>query len=270
MRGILRKIVQEIWLATLLFGVAFFIVEVLLNLVLPQILDQMTQMLDQMPFMRQFVSALLGIDIEGEISAQLMQAFVWVHPTVLTILWAHETMICTRFPAAEVDRGTIDVLLALPVSRRAVYLCETLGWLASGALLLAAGASGYALGAQITELAFRPEPGVVLRVLFNLFCVYVAVGGVGFLISSFCDRRGRAVFSIFAVILVSFLLNFLAQSWAPAKSVAFLSVLNYYQPAAILKNGVLIPTDIATLLAVGLVCWIIGGEVTARRSLCTT
>lgn len=270
MRGVLLKILRETWLATLLFSVAFLLVEVLLNLILPQVLDQMDAMMARMPFMRDFVAALLGIDIKGEISAQLMQAFVWVHPTVLTLLWAHETMVCTRYPAAEIDRGTIDVLLGLPVSRRAIYCCETIGWLAGGALMLGAGAIGYIVGSQNMPLAGRPDFTRILLVLFNLFCLYLAVGGFTFWVSSISERRGRAVFVVFATVLASFLMNFVARFWPPAQPLAFLSVLEYYQPATILRSGSLLGADIAVLLATGAVFWLGGCEITARRSICTT
>ena len=270
MRGVLLKILRETWLGTLLFAFGLFLVEILLNLVLPEFLDQMEDMLARMPFMRDFIAAMLGVDIEGEITAQLMQAFVWVHPTVLTLLWAQETMFCTRYPAGEIDRGTVDVLLALPLSRRSVYLAETLMWLLSGVLMLTGGALGYAIGSQAMPVEYRPELDRVLLVLVNLFCLYFAVGGFAFLVSSMSERRGRAVFAVFATVLASFLLNFLAQFWTLAEPFSLLSVLNYYQPAAVLRSGSLASGDIAVLLISGAVFWIAGREITARRSITTT
>lgn len=270
MRGVLLKIVRETWLGTALFALALLLVEILLNLVLPQILEQMELMLERMPFVKDLIGALLGIDIEGEVTAQLMQAFVWVHPTVLTLLWANETMFCTRFPAGEIDRGTIDVLMALPVSRRILYLCETLGWLGSGAVMLGAGAIGYAIGSTAMPAESLPPWSHVALVMVNLYGVYIAVGGFAFLVSSLSERRGRAVFAIFAAILTSFLLNFLAQFWAPAQSLAVLSVLEYYQPATILKTGTLSSADFVVLLGLGTAAWLAGCEITARRSISTT
>lgn len=270
MQGVLSKVLREIWVGTLLFAGALFLVEVLLNVVLPLILERSGQIIAQMPFVREFLAALLGISIEGEITAQLMQAFVWVHPVVLALLWAHEILVCTRFPAGEIDRGTVDMLLALPVSRRRIYGCETLGWLASGACLLLAAGLGYAVGSQAMAPELRPPPASIVLVLFNLFSVYVAVGGPAFLVSSFSERRGRAVFAIFALLLASFLISVLAQFWDPARRLAFLSVLDYYQPAMILRSGAIPWGDILTLWAVGALGWLGGMEITARRSICTT
>jgi ABC-type transport system involved in multi-copper enzyme maturation permease subunit len=269
MRGILRKILREAWIGTLLFGGAFLLVEILLNLMLPQILSQ-TRAFVGIPFIRNVIGALLGVDFEGEVTAQVMQAIVWVHPVVLAIVWAHGIMFCTRYPAAEIDRGTIDWLLALPVSRRAIYLCETIGSLISGWTILAFGAIGYMIGSQAMSPELRPRLAVVMLILFNLFCVYIAVCGLAFLISSMSDRRGRAVFTVFGVVLASFLLSFLAQFWDPASGIAFLSVLDYYQPATILRTGAVSIGDVGTLLTVGIVSWAAGCEITARRNICTT
>ncbi|NIM01178.1 MAG: ABC transporter permease subunit [Acidobacteria bacterium] len=270
MRGVLTKILHETLLGMVLFSLALLLVEVLLGLVLPQILDQMDEMMARMPFVRDLLGALLGIDIEGEITAQLMQAFVWVHPTVLTLLWANEIMFCTRFPAGEIDRGTIDILLALPLSRRRIYLCETIAFLLGGMMMLGAGAIGYAIGSQSLAVENRPGWSVVALILFNLFCLYVSIGGVAFLVSSISERRGRAVFAVFSVVVASFLINFLAQFWTPAEPFAFLSVVEYYQPANIIRNGTLPAGDIAVLLGIGLVAWLVGREIVARRSICTT
>ena len=74
----------------------------------------------------------------------------------------------------------------------------------------------------------------------------------------------------FTLVLASFLLNFLAQFWVPAERLAFLSVMHYYQAATILRDGTIPWSDLAVLLAFGIVMWVIAGEISARRSICTT
>ena len=69
MRGVLLKTIREVWLATLLFGVGLLVVEILLNLILPQIQEGIGTVMLNMPFVRQMLSALLGVDIENELTA---------------------------------------------------------------------------------------------------------------------------------------------------------------------------------------------------------
>jgi ABC-type transport system involved in multi-copper enzyme maturation permease subunit len=267
--GLLHKTLRETWLATVLFALALAVVERLLTFILPQVLEQIGETWAQLPFAKTLLSALLGMEMGDQVTARMMQAILWVHPVVLALVWAAEIIFCTRMPAGEIDRGTVDLLLGLPVARRTVYWCESAVCLASGAIILGSGSAGYFLGTAAMPQVQWPAPERVLLVLVNFYCVYVAVAGVAYLISALSSRRGRAVAAIFVLVLASFLLNFLAQFWEPARRVAFLGVLNYYQPAGILSEGSLSARHILVLLGTGLGAWLVGAEVMARRTICT-
>ena len=269
MRGMLLKILHEVWLPTLLFGLGLFIIKALLTHVLPQVMQGMGEIFEQFPIAKTLLTALLGTEVGDEITARTMQAFLWVHPVVLALIWGHEITLCTRMPAGEIDRGTIDVLLSWPVSRRKIYLCESIVWLASGVLLIGLGYLGHRSTVSTMPVTMRPEWIRAAMVMANLFCVYLAVGGIVFLVSAVSDRRGRAVAVAFALVLASFLLNFLAQFWWLAKHVAFLSVMQYYQPAKILSSGVFPMRDALVLVTVAVTTWLLGCEIFARRNICT-
>jgi hypothetical protein len=117
--------------------------------------------------------------------------------------------------------------------------------------------------------AMRPELSYAAMVMTNLYGVYVAVGGMACLVSALSDRRGRAMAIVFSIVLTSFLLNFVAQFWEPARHVAFLGVLEYYQPARILQSGDFPTQNVAILISIGGATVLLGGEVVARRSICT-
>lgn len=269
MRGLFAKIGYETWLPTLLFGLSLLIVNALLTFILPQTQQALDGVLGQIPLAKTLLTALLGTEVGDEISARTMQAFLWVHPVVLSLVWAHEITLCTRFPAGEIDRGTIDILLSFPVSRRQIYWCESAVCLLTGLVILALGLVGHRLAAPAMPADMRPELSRASLVIFNLYCVYLAIGGISFLVSSLSDRRGRAIAVVFAIVLISFLLNFIAQFWEPAKRFAHLSVMTYYQPALILRSGEIPSTNIAVLIAIGTLTWLVAGEVNRRRSICT-
>ncbi len=127
MRGLLYKTIHEVWVPTLLCGLGLCGIKALLTFILPQIVEGMTGIFEQMPFVKQLVTALLGTEVGDQLTAHTMQAFLWVHPVVLALIWGHEITLCTRMPAGEIDRGTIDILLSWPVSRRQIYWVETFG-----------------------------------------------------------------------------------------------------------------------------------------------
>ncbi|MFK7817551.1 MAG: hypothetical protein AB8G99_02435, partial [Planctomycetaceae bacterium] len=127
--------------------------------------------------------------------------------------------------------------------------------------------------------------------------VYLAVGSITLMFSAMSDRRGRAIGVVFGLLVFSFLVNFLSQPlpvmteesevgakvaaikedaevdeqpiWEPAKSVAFLSVMEYYRPAFIIESQEFPKRNISILLIVSIICWTIGGVIFRRRSICT-
>lgn len=269
MRGLLVKNVREAWLATLLFSLGYMAFMALLTYVLPQVLSGMETIFQRMPFVKTLIGVLLGTEIGGTITTRTMQAFIWVHPVALALVWAHEIMLCTRMPAGEIDRGTIDVLLGWPVSRRQVYMSQSIVWLVSGIWILAMGLIGHRLSASLIVDSLQQDLSREILVMANFLCLYLAVGGITLLVSACSDRRSHAVAIVFALLLISFLLSFLAQFWDPARHVSFLCVLKYYQPANLLQTGQLPGSDFAVLLGIGGVSWLLGCEIVARRSICT-
>src|SRR4029077_7545173 len=145
-RGLLMRAWRESWPATLLLGLVLVVVEAALAFILPKFGAQMSQQWLQLDFARGIMQAMLGSEIGDRLGPDMFQAMAWVHPVPLALIWAHAIVSCTRVPAGEVDRGTADVLLGLPVSRWEVFFSETSVWLVCGAAIHAAALAGNLLG----------------------------------------------------------------------------------------------------------------------------
>ena len=269
MKGLLRKIFMEVRWPVLILSIGLALIMALLTELLPKVLGDIDKVFAKLPFVKPLITALLGMDPGEAFTAQMTQAFLWVHPTVLSLIWAHELMYSSRMPAGEIDRGSVDFLLGLPVTRWKLYLSEAIGWILSGLFILCVGFSGHWLASAALQPEMRPGAYATFGIITNLMAVYVAVGALAFLVSCNSDRRGRAVGIMFAILLMSFLLNFLAQFWEPAKTVSFLSVMEYYRPAAVIQSGHFPMTDVGILLGAASVFWIAGGVIFQRRSICT-
>jgi ABC-2 type transport system permease protein len=268
-RGLLMRAFRESWPTTIVLGLVLVCVEAGLGFILPKFGGQMSQEWLQLDFARGIMKAMLGTEIADRIGPQMFQAMAWVHPVPLAVMWAHAIVSCTRIPAGEVDRGTVDVLLSLPISRWELFISETMVWLGSGIALLALGLLGNWLGGLGLPPAQRAQFTRILIVLLNLFFLYCAVGSFAWLISSFADRRGRATTTVFLVVLALFLLNYLAQFWQPLEKFVFLSPLHYHRPVFVLGSGAWPGKDMAVLLCSGVIMWFAAGTVFDRRDLCT-
>ena len=266
-RGLMIRSLRETWSATLLFGVALLLAETAISFALPRFQAQLSQQWLQLPFLQNIIKAMVGADVSGGIGPEIFTSIPWVHPVVLAVLWAHAIVYCTRVPSGEVDRGTIDVLLSLPVTRWTLHISETAAWFLSAAAVAALATLGNAIGSSLAQAQW--QPGRIAVVLANLLCLYAAVGAIAWLFSTLSDRRGRAMSAAFIVVVVSFLLNYLAQFWEPLQHIAFLSLLKYYQPLFSLKDGRWPLSDIAILSGVAAAFWTAAGIVSARRDLTT-
>ena len=268
-RGLLGKAWRESWLATLFFGAGLALFELLLAYALLDFVDQMSAILTQVKFAQRVFHALLGTNLTDRLGPEVLESIAWVHPAVLALVWAHAIIYCTRVPAGEVDRGTIDVLLGLPVSRWQIYRNESLVWLGSGIAILLLAAAGNVLGRVIAATGPRIDSWRLAALIANLFSLYLAVGGLTWLVSALSDRRGRAMAVVFVFLLGSFLLNFLTQFWSMADRLSFLSLLHYYSPLLIMRDGLWPIRDVIVLFTVGGVLWVAGGVVFSRRDLAT-
>ncbi len=269
-RGVLLKAWRETWPLTLLFGTGLFVLEGILAFALPRLQEQFSRQLAALPFLQNIVGAMVGADLSGGIGPEMFAAIPWVHPVVLALVWAHAIVLCTRVPAGEVDRGTIDVLLGLPVSRRQVFVTETVVWLGAGIAVVAMALLGNLLGSRVGGDPLGAGPGRLVPVAANLFAVGATVGAFALLMSSLSDRRGRALGAAFLVALAAFLLNYLGQFWEPARKVVWLSVLRYHVPLPVLRDGGWPWADLGILLGTAAVLWSSAGVVFARRDLSTT
>ena len=268
-RGLIIRAFRELWATTLVLGFVLLGVEAALAFVLPKFGAQMSQEWLQLDFARGIMQAMLGAEIADRIGPQMFQSMAWVHPVVLALAWAHALLCCTRVPAGEVDRGTADILLGLPVSRWEVFVSESLVWLVCSAALFTAALIGNVLGGLALAPEQRPQLARLLIVLLNLFCLNGAVGGLAWLVSSVSNRRGRAMTLVFLILLALFLLHYLAQFWPPLEKFVFLSPLHYHRPVNVLASGTWPWRDFGVLTGAGAALWLAGGVVFARRDLCT-
>ncbi|MEX0677985.1 MAG: ABC transporter permease subunit [Pirellulales bacterium] len=268
-RGMMLKAAYETWPPTLLCGVLLFGVEAILAYVMPTFQAQFSEALMQIRFIQTFVGAMLGVNASEPLGQEAFTAFPWVHPVVLALVWAHALVSCTRMPAGEVDRGTVDLTLTLPLTRWGILRAETVVWLGAGLIVVVLGLAGNEAGGRYADAAGRPELSRSLVVAANLMCLYLAVGGLSWLVSAASSRRGGAIIVVFLILLASFLLNFLAQFWTVAQRIRFLGVLDYYRPLYILRDGTVPWRDLGILLSVAAVLWIAAGIVFSRRDVCT-
>lgn len=266
--GLIQKAMRETWMSTLWFAVGLFAFQLLLGLIVPTFQKEISEKLFHMEFMQKIIAALLGAEV-GTVGPAVLSMFGWIHPLVLALVWAHAIVVCTRFPAGEVDRGTLDVVLALPVSRTSVYLSESVVFMFAGVLVVGVGLCGNVAAHWISGLERAGSVRQTALVAFNLFALSLAVGGISSLLSCICDHRGRAMGLAFAILLASLFLSSMSTFNAIVKKLSVLSLLNYYRPYGVFQGQSSPAGDMLVLAGVAVSLWFVGWLVLIRRDLRT-
>ncbi len=255
-RGLIAKFLRDSrWLRWgALFGIVLF--EVLFTRIMREIDKEYLGMLLSSPFFSRLINMLIGSEIGGDLNITVLLTVGFAHPVLFTLTWAVLLTDGTRVLVGELERGTLDLTLALPVSRWDVFLAATVSWLPWGIPMSLAPLFGAWIGGQL----FYEEPIAYARLApmtLNLFGLYVAVGGLTMLVATFHERRGIAIGTMVIVMLSSFLLNFLASMWDALEPLSRLGLLNYYKTIEIYRNGLPV-TNTLILVGFGLVAWIVG------------
>ena len=183
------------------------------------------QMLSILP---QFVIDLMG-DQATYASFDGLVAFGFQHPACLAVTLGY-ACVAASSPAAELESGLTDVLLARPVSRRH-YLAVHLAHACLAALLM----SGTALLAVIVGLHLVELPAALhwttyVPAAVSMVTFVLAIVGLMLLSATLGRRRGPAIARILGILVVALLLDMSAQLWPALDPVARFGLFHWFRP----------------------------------------
>lgn len=229
--------------------------------------DMMEQFLTRMPWISNLIKSLTGADISEMISINALGSFVFVHPVILTVTWASIIAAATRVIAGEIDAGTADLVMALPLSRWQLYISVSAWPVVCCVLMVGCMWIGIWMGDRVADMDHPIDVLSLWRVALNAVVMHSAVVGIAMLCSASATRRGRSTGIVIGILVVSFLLNSLAAFWPKIESVAVFGLLHYFRPFVIVRDSRLEPWNIGVLLSVAVVTWTVGGVIFSRRDI---
>jgi hypothetical protein len=164
-------------------------------------------------------------------------SFGYFHP-VIVLVFAMVTAFIASDPAADVEEGYVDLLLARPVPRRAIVT--------RSAVLLAACPAGLATLMMITTWTMTalvappsaqwPSLPTILTLSAHLVLVAWCFGAFSLALAVGARRRASAFAPAAIAAVALYLVNVLAASWSPARTLDLLSPFHYYQGTRVLAG----------------------------------
>lgn len=215
----------------------------------------------------QLVMGMFGGLLGGLDQLEMWLMTLFLHPLVLTLFSAVTIALASRGLAGEIERGTLDLLLACPVPRGTLVAATGVSIFLVQGLLTASALVALRVGLEIAEIEPPERLGSFVWVALNLWGLFVAVSGVSLLCSAAAAEQGKAIGRAIGFLVVSFFVNLLASFWAAVRWADFASVFHYHQPQPILTGAESLWGDLSVLLAVGVVTHLAAVLVFVRRDI---
>lgn len=193
-------------------------------------------------------------------------ALGFVHPFTLLLMG----IVAIGFPATAIagerEKGTLEVTLSRPVSRRGLLATLFVAGLLFLALLLALHLVGSYLGAAMTGFAEDLDLGRMAQLWLAGWLLFVAFMALAFAASAMSDRVAPALAIPLAFVLLNYLANAIGSIWPDAKWLMDWSMFNLVKAQAILTEGVAL-SDVALLVGFTLVFVILTAWAFPRRDI---
>ena len=193
-------------------------------------------------------------------------ALGYVHPISIILVAVFAIGFTTSAIAGERQRGTLEVALARPVSRRQFYLNLLLASFVFIAILIAAllagGISGSTFAGVRDQLPLRNLPVLWL----NSLLLFGAFAAIGLAASASFDRLTPAVGVTLGVVIAMYVLEVLGSLWPAAEWLQPYSLFHFFQAKSILSGSVS-PFDMGVLSFVIVIAMVWALVVFPRRDL---
>jgi len=190
----------------------------------------------------------------------------FIHPIAIILISIFAIGFAASAIAGERQRGTLEVLLARPLSRRRVYVTLLVASLAFIGLVLLASILGTVLGSVAVGIGDQLAIERLPLLWLNGLLLWGAIGAIALAASSAFDRLTPALGLTLAVVVGSYFLYVLASLWPDAKGLEPYSLFHYLMSRDIL-NGTADPFGFALLAVVAAVAVVIALVVFPRRDL---
>jgi ABC-2 type transport system permease protein len=173
--------------------------------------------------------------------------------------------------SGQVERGTMEMLLAQPVTRRAVFFTQAVATTAGAAVLCSV-----LLAAVWTAVSFGPwagkvEPERFVPAVLNVFGLMVCMAGITAAVSAADSYRWRTIGILCGFYVFSILAKLIGRMSGIFSWVGYLSVFNAYEPQRLVGGAAdawrLLAVYDGVLLGVGVLGFVIGGIIFSRRDL---
>lgn len=269
MFGVYTRMLKDKWKSLLVYitsTTAFLEMYVALYPAMKDTLKETEEFMKAFPkeFMEVFgftPEALTFPTIESFISTEM---FTLMWPIIVIIM---SVSLANLSFAGDIAAGTIEVVLAQPISRIKMFISRYL----SGATILAifVWTSIYAAIplSAMHSIEYNAEAYLYMSVLGTLFVL--AVYGIAVLFSSFFSEKGKTIFATTGMLIMMYAVNIISGLYDKLDGLKYFSFFYYFNPGKALVNLEFIDYGVLIFLGVAIISPLLGTLIFNRRDIVT-
>jgi ABC-2 type transport system permease protein len=193
-------------------------------------------------------------------------ALGWVHPIGIGMFVLFPVGLGAVMIAGERQRGTLEVLLSRPLSRRTLFATHLLTLVLIAVLTTLAALAGTFAGAAAFCVVIMLRPRGPTLMVINLLALLMLRGAISLAASASFDRLAAPVGIGIAVLLLGYVLEILGTLWPDAAFLQPFSPFHYLSPLDVLA-GRGSSSDVAVLAGIAVVATAYGLWRFPRRDL---
>lgn len=205
------------------------------------------------------IDTTVGITFEGLLISK-QYSMVW--PIIVMIL---VNGIAIGTIAGEIEKGTMNLLLAQPVSRRKIFWGKYFAGLFMLILFTALTVLSAIPMAEYYKVPYQKEHFFTFAIIALLFSW--SIYSVGFLFSSMVKESSRATIPTMLFLLISYSLKIVSELKPELKDLKLFSIFHYYNPTLAMVYNQLDQHSLLIFFGIIIVCTFLAAQIFQRRDI---
>lgn len=188
-----------------------------------------------------------------------------MHPIVLALATAGALLVAANAVATELERGSLELVLARPVPRRAFLGAKMAASLVVVTMVQLGGLVGVLIARGTLEEVRGLALGGTLLAFLGSWVLFAAFAMVATFLSARSSLRGRTLGAAAGVVVGSFFVNFISLLFDEVEAMGYASPFRYFRAAELLEGRGLV--ELLVLVALGVAFAALALWRFARRDL---
>ncbi|MFA5070578.1 MAG: ABC transporter permease subunit [Patescibacteria group bacterium] len=267
MFNLFTKVIKDNKRSLIGYGLGLLIYSLLMALLYPMFAKSglnLEEYIKQFPeaFMKAF-----GVDATGKFTFTSYIGMEYLNLMWIIVVLFFIAYFAARMIAEGIEKGTIELLLARPISRLKIALTYILVFIIAILILEGATLLGFWLP-SLWDKAIVVNWSAIVNTMTVLFFFSLAIFGYSFFFSAISSNKGKVVALSACLTLAFYIMNFVALYWEKISWLKHYTLFYYYRGGDILAGKPIVFTDVLVFGGVFVVFTLAGLWYFNRRDVC--